>query len=280
MTTRAAIFAVFAGWMALGCDGVWIVGAPGTPPSRVEVSATPSLYRSPTGSDAQPWELHDMNGATSMVEPVPPADPVLAFPTNVLWREFWFPIDNPERDRHEAPRIVQRMIHARPGMQIADLGAGGGYFSFRFARAVGERGHVWAVDIDGRATSKIAWEAHARGLRNLTAVRVLRGELGLDDLRLDAAVMLETGALNSCEPANKVHYLEQIAMAIRPGGDFVFQEVTADTNVAGRPDSARGCRTPHAEEVVELARPYFDLVRREDVSAGDWRSFILHLRRR
>ncbi len=276
MALRAAVIAVLAGFVAFGCDASDGVGG-----TRVEVSPSPELYRSPSGSDAQPWELPHQSSATSMVEPVPPMDPVRAFPSNRLWQEFWFPIDNARRDVLEAPARVRQMVDARPGMQIADVGAGGGYFSFRFARDVGPEGHVWSIDVDGRATSKIAWEAHARGVSNLTAVRVRRGELGLDALTLDAVAMLETGALNTCEPGNKVHYLEQIAMALRPGGHFVFHEVTSDAGNGNVTGDARGCRSPTADEVIALSLPFFELERREDVSTGEvWRGYILRLRRR
>lgn len=276
MAMRAAAIVALAGLISFGCDGADGVGG-----TRVVVSSSPELYRSPSGSDTQPWELPHEGNAASIVEPVPPMDPVLAFPANRLWQEFWFPIDNAPRDGMQAPVLVRQMVDARPGMQIADVGAGGGYFSFRFARDVGAQGHVWSVDVDGRATSKIAWEAHARGVSNLTAVRVRRGELGLGALSLDAVAMLETGALNTCEPGNKVHYLEQIAMALRPGGHFVFHEVTIDS---GNPDVAgdtRGCRSATADEVIALARPFFELERREEVSTGEvWRGYILRLRRR
>jgi hypothetical protein len=108
-----------------------------------------------------------------------------------------------------------------------------------------------------------------------------RGELGLNDLTLDAVAMLETGALNTCEPGNKVRYLEQIAMALRPGGHFVFHEVTSDSGNRDVSGDTRGCRTPTADEVIALAQPFFDLERREDVSTGHaWRGYILRLRRR
>jgi SAM-dependent methyltransferase len=281
MATRAAAFVALAGLMLFGCEGAGIVGGPGRHSPRVAVPSSPALYRSPTGSDAQPWELPDLNGATSMLEPVPAMDPVLAFPSNHLWRELWFPIENPPRDRMESPGIVQQMINARPGMHIADVGAGGGYFSFRFARDVGDLGHVWSIDIDGRATSKIAWEAHARGVSNVTAVRVRRGALGLDELSLDAVAMLETGALNTCEPEEWVRYVEQIALALRPGGRFVFQDVSVDVNNSDAAGRHGRCRAPTANEVIALVRPFFDLVRREDVITGTvWRSYILQLRRR
>lgn len=276
MALRTLSIVVLAGVAAFGCDGSEQVEGP-----RVEVTPSPELYRSPSGSDAQPWELPHQSNVTSMLEPVPAMDPVLAFPTNRLWQEFWFPIDNAQRDALQAPALVRQMVDARPGMSIADVGAGGGYFSFRFARDVGAQGRVWSIDVDGRATSKIAWEARARGVSNLTAIRVRRGELGLDGLTLDAVAMLETGALNTCEPGNKVHYLEQIAMALRPGGHFVFHEVTTDAGNGGVTGDARGCRSPSADEVIALARPFFELERREDVSTGDvWRGYILRLRRR
>lgn len=284
MAMRAAISVVLAGVLAMaGCDGgSSIVGGSAVHSTDpIEVTPSPSLYRAPNGSDSQPWELVGMNGATVMVEPTPPMDPVLAFPSNHLWREFWFPIENAQRDSMEAPALVRSMVDARPGMRIADVGAGGGYFSFRFARDVGEAGHVWSVDVDGRATSKIAWEAHARGMNNITALRVRRGALGLEDLSLDVVAMLETGALNTCEPGDKVRYLEQIAMALREGGRFVYHEVISDSDNPDISGDARGCRTPHADEVIAMAEPFFEVVRREEVSTGDsWRAYILMFRRR
>jgi ubiquinone/menaquinone biosynthesis C-methylase UbiE len=52
------------------------------------------------------------------------------------------------RDRWQYPDRVIAALGLRPGQRVADLGAGGGYFTFRLARAVGAEGRVYAVDVD------------------------------------------------------------------------------------------------------------------------------------
>jgi predicted methyltransferase len=50
------------------------------------------------------------------------------------------------RDRWQQPDRVMAELGLQPGNQVADLGAGGGYFTVRLARAVAPSGVVYAVD--------------------------------------------------------------------------------------------------------------------------------------
>src|SRR5574341_1008495 len=52
------------------------------------------------------------------------------------------------RDGWQRPEEVLRAVGVRPGDHVADLGSGGGYFTFRLAKAVGPTGKVYAVDVD------------------------------------------------------------------------------------------------------------------------------------
>lgn len=53
-----------------------------------------------------------------------------------------------DRDSWQKPEQVVRSLGLQPGAQVADVGAGGGYFTFRLAEAVGPSGKVYAVDVD------------------------------------------------------------------------------------------------------------------------------------
>ena len=63
------------------------------------------------------------------------------------------------RDRWQQPEVVIHSLSLQPGNHVADLGAGGGYFTFRLADAVGPTGKVYAVDIDKGNLEYIASQA-------------------------------------------------------------------------------------------------------------------------
>ena len=57
-------------------------------------------------------------------------------------------LDSPQRDQYQKPVEVIEALSLKPGMTIADLGAGSGYFTRRFAEAVTDSGKVYAVDVE------------------------------------------------------------------------------------------------------------------------------------
>lgn len=66
-------------------------------------------------------------------------------------------------------RIVAR-LDIRPGMVVADFGAGSGYFSIPAARKVGENGKVYAIDIQPHAVDLIRSKANLEHLRNIETI--------------------------------------------------------------------------------------------------------------
>jgi predicted methyltransferase len=75
-----------------------------------------------------------------------------------------------DRDEWQQPERVVADLALVPGAKVADLGAGGGYFTFRLARAVGPEGRVYAADIDEGMNAHVAREAHKQGLANVRTV--------------------------------------------------------------------------------------------------------------
>jgi arsenite methyltransferase len=57
-------------------------------------------------------------------------------------------LDSTERDRYQKPSEVIDTLKLKPGMAVADLGSGSGYFTRRFVEAVTETGIVYAVDVE------------------------------------------------------------------------------------------------------------------------------------
>jgi cyclopropane fatty-acyl-phospholipid synthase-like methyltransferase len=63
--------------------------------------------------------------------------------------EKWVKVfDDPERDAWQKPEVVVSAMGITPGMTVADIGAGTGYFNPHLAAAVGTEGTVIAIDIE------------------------------------------------------------------------------------------------------------------------------------
>ncbi len=72
-------------------------------------------------------------------------------------------MNDPDRDNRQQPAAVMQALHITPGAHVADLGAGGGYFTFFLAAAVGPEGMVYAVDTEEASLRFIEKDAAQRG---------------------------------------------------------------------------------------------------------------------
>lgn len=57
-------------------------------------------------------------------------------------------LDSAERDKDQKPAQVVEALALKPGMAVADVGSGSGYFTRRFVEAVTDRGKVYAIDVE------------------------------------------------------------------------------------------------------------------------------------
>ena len=75
--------------------------------------------------------------------------------------------ETPGRDQRLQIDRVMDLLHLKPGSTIADIGAGGGWFSVRAARRVGPNGRVIAEDINAKAIAYIQQRALREHLANI-----------------------------------------------------------------------------------------------------------------
>jgi protein-L-isoaspartate O-methyltransferase len=88
------------------------------------------------------------------------------------WRGFGFRATGPEmpRLRHE--------LALKPGMSVADVGAGGGEVTVALAAEVGPSGRVFSSDIDTDALEQIRARVAAAALQNVTVMQAHARDTG------------------------------------------------------------------------------------------------------
>src|SRR3954447_10430571 len=102
----------------------------------------------------------------------PPTKPVFPAPERPVAKIIAsrFP-DEPIRDRAGEARRIFEIADVRPGMKVADIGAGEGYLSVRLAPLVGKDGRVLAEDIVPATRDALAQRVERERLDNI-AVRL------------------------------------------------------------------------------------------------------------
>jgi arsenite methyltransferase len=118
------------------------------------------------------------------------------------------------RDEWQQPQRVMDVLNIRPGDQVADLGSGGGYFTFKFAEAVGPAGKVYAVDIDRDMVDLIAKRARQENASNVDVI-LARPD---DPLLPQAGVDLIFSSNTYHHIENRVAYFSNLRKYVRPDG--------------------------------------------------------------
>lgn len=126
-----------------------------------------------------------------------------------------FCYSGPFRDRWQQPDRVLTALEVARGQRVVDLGAGGGYFTYRMARAVGRDGRVYAVDPDPDMRAWVGAGAARRGYANVVTVGAGPDEPPALPERVE--VILIVDAFHHL-PDDRVGYFSALADALRLGG--------------------------------------------------------------
>jgi len=123
-------------------------------------------------------------------------------------------------DPKNRPDRVLEVLKLQSGQRIADIGAGGGYFSLRFARAVGEDGHVYAVDTNQDFLKFIEEQARENGYANVETILVCEDWLKLPKRDLDTVFMR-----NVCHHLHdRAKYFANLTGMLKTGGRVAIIE--------------------------------------------------------
>ena len=165
---------------------------------------TPHAQQQPT---AEPGSLPEQSS---------PAQTGPRRPTSTPYTGDLSVFEDPNRDRLLQVNRVMDTLRLHPGSVIADIGAGGGWFSVRAARRVAPNGRVYAEDINPHAVETIRDRATREHLPDITTILGTPDDPKLPPNSLNAALMLRVYH----EVANPPRLLANLRSALKPGGVF------------------------------------------------------------
>lgn len=180
---------------------------------------------------------------------------VAAQGTGTAGRHTLFPptdlglLESPDRDIWQKPDQIMDALGIADGSKVADIGAGGGYFTVRLSRRVGPNGFVWAEDVQPSMLEAIKRRVAKDVSKDIHKVETVQGtstDPMLPENSLDAAIILET--YQEIQYGNPLLFLENVRKALREGGRVGIIDYKKEGGGPG-PDGGR----PDPETIITVA---------------------------
>jgi len=147
-------------------------------------------------------------------------------------------LDDPKRDVYQKPHEVIAALGLKPGEVVADVGAGSGYFTFRLAHQVGDKGKIYAVDVSPDMILHIN-----RRIRELKVSNVISLLADPDDPLLpDRSVNRFFFSESWHHIENQTKYLALMKRMLKPGGEIVMIDFHKRESPVGPPLSMKIAR--------------------------------------
>jgi len=123
------------------------------------------------------------------------------------------------KPKNKANQIMETLA-LKPGQIIADIGSGGGYFTYRFAKAIEDKGKVYAVDTNQEFLAFIKKQATEQGLTNVVTLLTTSEHPDLPKHTLDYVFLRNV----THHLPNRVDYFRRLKETLKPNGKVVIIE--------------------------------------------------------
>jgi ubiquinone/menaquinone biosynthesis C-methylase UbiE len=129
-------------------------------------------------------------------------------------------LNRPEREKEENPEGALDALALKPGMVVADVGAGTGYMSLRMAKRVGPTGKVYANDLQPEMLRRLRQNAAKAGITNIETVQGEEADPKLPAGRMDLVLLVDVYH----EFSKPREMIDKIRESLKPTGRLVLLE--------------------------------------------------------
>jgi len=179
-----------------------------------------------------------LNAASALAQPAGiPADrfPKPGRPVASIISDRWSSEDTREHVGEAA--AVMRLLDIRPGMAVADIGAGSGYYTVRLSRRVSPAGRVLAEDVMPDYLAGLQRRVAAEGLGNVTLALGEAHDPRLPPASVDVALLVHMYH----EIDQPFGLLVNLLPALRPGARVAILDANRPTLQHGTPPALLEC---------------------------------------
>jgi SAM-dependent methyltransferase len=142
-------------------------------------------------------------------------------------------LDRGEREAEENPEGALDAIGFKPGMVVADVGAGTGYMTLKMAKRVGPSGKVYAEDVQPEMLRRLRSNAAEAKLTNIQTVLGGEADPKLPPAALDLILLVDVYH----EFSQPQRMLRKMREALKPDGRLVLLEYRKeDPSIPIRPE--------------------------------------------
>lgn len=123
------------------------------------------------------------------------------------------------KPQYKANQIME-ILALKPGQILADIGSGGGYFTFRFAEAVGAKGKIYAVDTNQELLTFIKKQAIEQRFTNVVTLHTASEHPDLPTHMFDYVFLRNV----THHLPNRVEYFQRLKKTLKPDGKVIIIE--------------------------------------------------------
>ena len=145
--------------------------------------------------------------------------------------------DEKERDGAGEPRQLVRLLGIKPGMTVADIGAGSGYYVVRLSPIVGSRGRIFAEDVVPKYLQGLRSRVRDLGLQNVVVSMGEPHDPRLPADSVDIAILVHMYH----EITQPYGLLYNLVPALKPGARVGIVDAYGPTSKHGTPPSLLRC---------------------------------------
>ena len=168
-------------------------------------------------------------------------------------------LEGPDRDQWQKPDQIMDSLLIGEGSVVADLGAGGGWFTARLSARVGPNGVVYAEDIQPAMIEVIDRRKVRENLRNVRPVLGTANDPRLPS-GINAALIVDAYREMEIPPADPVMLLRRVAESLKPDGRIGVVDFNPGD---GGPGPSRDQRVDPEAVIKAAAAAGLDLIARE-----------------